>query len=189
MSERRFCEASISFKMNLNDSLKNSTSRLRGAPPRPGPCGAYRRLYRRLRGTRLGELHLPDRAVGNHAVESATRFESRTVAPSRSTPSPVESRRLPTTGNVRFVDMDFGLGWCLARPLSRANADAQWDEHRPPIRCRRPRRTHGPQTAPGLLAWIDARERLRELVLAQGGGHRQQKVGGDDDGGGAHRAV
>ena len=31
-----------------------------------------------------------------------------------------------------------------------------------------------PQTAPGLLAWIDVLERLRELVLQQGGGHRQR---------------
>ncbi len=30
-----------------------------------------------------------------------------------------------------------------------------------------------PQIARGLLAWIDALERLRELVLPQGGGHRQ----------------
>ena len=37
--------------------------------------------------------------------------------------------------------------------------------------------TYGaPQIAPGLLAWIDALERLRELVLPQGGGHRQQQV-------------
>ena len=46
-----------------------------------------------------------------------------------------------------------------------------------------------PQIAPGLLAWIDALERLRELVLPQGGGHRQQQVGGGDEGSGAHRAA
>jgi hypothetical protein len=33
-----------------------------------------------------------------------------------------------------------------------------------------------PQTAPGLLAWIDLLGQLRELVLPQGGGHRQQQV-------------
>jgi hypothetical protein len=50
--------------------------------------------------------------------------------------------------------------------------------------------TYGvPQTAPGLLAWIDALERLRDLVLSPGGGHRQQQVGGGDEGGGAHRAA
>jgi hypothetical protein len=50
--------------------------------------------------------------------------------------------------------------------------------------------TYGaPQTGPGLLAWIDALERLRELVLPQGGGHCQQQVGGGDEGGGSHRAA
>jgi hypothetical protein len=46
-----------------------------------------------------------------------------------------------------------------------------------------------PQIAPGLSAWIEALERLRELVLPQGGGHRQQQIGGGDEGSGAHRAA
>jgi len=46
-----------------------------------------------------------------------------------------------------------------------------------------------PQIAPGLSAWIETLERLRELVLPQGGGHRQQQVGGGDEGSGAHRAA
>jgi hypothetical protein len=34
---------------------------------------------------------------------------------------------LPTTGNVIFLDMDFGLGRVFSEPPSRLNLNAQWD--------------------------------------------------------------